>query len=515
MNTLALYYRASNDDGSLGESATIQNQRDLLRQYIQNRAEFADWNILEFQDDGWSGTTFNRPGIQRLLKLAGNDVQCIIVKDFSRFGRNLIEVGNYLDQIFPFLGIRFIAVNEGYDSNDNAGRTIGLDVSLKAMVYEMYSRDLSKKISSVKEGQMKKGRYAGSFAFYGYRKSKITKSGLEPDPEAADTVRRIFSLAAAGLGTLAIAALLNQKGILPPLSYRRPNDSGERFQCPTATEHNIWTQARIAAIIQDERYTGVLVSKKTQRIDISTKKKKAIDRANWIRVENALDAIVTREEYEQAQMVLRHRPKRDCSSPSEPFRGLLKCGICGKALDKIPCKNTYFRCGTGRLEPESPCKEIRIEKQELEQAVLSSLKSQIRLTQSVKAWAETEVEENTTIQSLEKLNGEIKKCKSSQMIAFERFSEGAISREQFIVEKQRILEQLSEFQTEHETLLQQLQRVEQPKQLHGQDLGRYACVETLSRELLTELVHEIRIQSNHVIEIIWNFKSTMARPYED
>ena len=173
------------------------------------------WNVLEFQDDGWSGTTFDRPGIGKLLKLAGKEVQCIIVKDFSRFGRNLIEVGNYLDQIFPFLGVRFIAVNEGYDSNDNAGRTIGLDVSLKAMVYEMYSRDLSKKISSVKEEQMKSGHYAGSFAFYGYQKSKDSKSGLEIDPEAAGIVKRIFLLLLQELRRFRLPSCLTKRGFYP------------------------------------------------------------------------------------------------------------------------------------------------------------------------------------------------------------------------------------------------------------------------------------------------------------
>lgn len=145
MKTLALYFRASIEDANIGESATIQNQRDLLFDFVKTKTEFSDWNVLEFQDDGYSGTTFNRPGIQKILKLAGKEIDCIVVKDFSRFGRNLIEVGNYLDQVFPFLGVRFIAVNDNYDSKENGGRSIGLDVSLKALVYEMYSRDLSQK----------------------------------------------------------------------------------------------------------------------------------------------------------------------------------------------------------------------------------------------------------------------------------------------------------------------------------------------------------------------------------
>ncbi|WP_373265157.1 recombinase family protein [Hungatella hathewayi] len=505
MNTLALYTRVSNEDENLGESATIQNQRDLLYHYIQSRPEFKCWNVLEFQDDGWSGTTFDRPGIGKLLELAGKEVQCIIVKDFSRFGRNLIEVGNYLDQIFPFLGVRFIAVNEGYDSNDNAGRTIGLDVSLKAMVYEMYSRDLSKKISSVKEEQMKRGHYAGSFAFYGYRKSNVSKSGLEIDPEAAGIVKRIFTLAASGVKTLQIAVLLNKEGILPPFSYRKQKKTEEHFQCPTATEHNIWTQARVAAIIRDERYTGVLISKKKQRIDISTKKIKLNDRKDWIRVENALNAIVTRAEFEQAQEVLVPHGKRNTVTPSEPFRGLLKCGICGKALDRIDCKNPYFRCATGRFQPDSLCVEIGIERKGLEQTVLSSMKYQIQLILEEKSSDKTG-SEITIRQKLEKLDGQMGKYKFNQMILFERFADDMIDREQFTVEKKKIAEQISTLQAEKEELLGQLQKVEKSEQLEEHDLGRYAFVETLSRDLLETLVKEIRILPDHVIEINWNFQ---------
>ena len=137
MKTIALYMRLSNEDAHEGESYSIGNQRALLMDYVKSHEEFENWSVLEFYDDGYSGVSFERPGIQKLLALAGNTVNCIIVKDFSRFGRNLVEVGDYLDQIFPFLGVRFIAVNEGYDSGQGLGSSVGLDVSLKALVYEM------------------------------------------------------------------------------------------------------------------------------------------------------------------------------------------------------------------------------------------------------------------------------------------------------------------------------------------------------------------------------------------
>ena len=508
MNTLALYCRASNDDGSLGESATIQNQRDLLRHYIQSRPEFKDWNVLEFQDDGWSGTTFDRPGIQKLLELAGIEIQCIVVKDFSRFGRNLIEVGNYLDQIFPFLGVRFIAVNENYDSKDNAGRTIGLDVSLRAMVYEMYSRDLSKKISSVKEAQMKKGQYAGSWAFYGYQKSTATKSGLEIDPEAAKTVRRIFSLAAAGIKTFQIAVLLNQEGVLPPLSYRRQRTPVERFQCPTATEHNLWTQKRIASIIQDERYTGVLISKKRRRIDISTKKTIPLERSEWIRVENALDAIISKAEYEQAQTVLLSRTKR-ISTATDLFNGFLKCGHCGKALERIPCKIPYYRCATGRYEPDSPCAHIRIARNDLELAVITGLKHQIQLVQTENPHGNVEEQESTISQKLEKADTEIKKYKSEQITAFEKFADGRLERNQFLAYKEELAQQIEQITRQKEQLLEQLQCIEASSQTQLIDLGKYAFVKTLTRGMLEELVKQILFFPDNTLEIIWNFQTNL------
>ena len=161
--------------------------------------------------------------------MAGNPIRCIIVKDFSRFGRNLIEVGDYLDQIFPFLGVRFIAVNEDYDSKKSLGSAVSLDVSLKAMVYEMYSRDISEKIRCVQKAKMKKGEYLCAIAFYGYKKSGTEKNKLEIDEPAADVVRRIFRMAADGTAPTQIALSLNTEGILSPLAYRRRNhtDGGD------------------------------------------------------------------------------------------------------------------------------------------------------------------------------------------------------------------------------------------------------------------------------------------------
>lgn len=278
---VALYMRLSAEDANIGESVSIANQRDLLYAFVRSRREFDGCPVLEFCDDGYSGVNFNRPSVQKLLSLAGKTVSCIIVKDFSRFGRNLIEVGDYLDQIFPFLGVRFIAVNEGYDSGEGHGSSVSLDVSLKAMVYEMYSYDISEKIRCVQQAKMCKGEYLCAIAFYGYQRSKLKKNHLEIDTNAAEVVRRIFNMAVNGMVPSKIASELNREGILSPLMYRKKNHTDGIRGWKTAGERTYWTRENVRRIICDERYTGCLIGRKQTVVDISTKRTEPVPREDW------------------------------------------------------------------------------------------------------------------------------------------------------------------------------------------------------------------------------------------
>ena len=167
---VAKYLRISDDDVDVGkgkdESGSISNQRGVLQYFISNHEELSKYPVKEFLDDGYSGVNFNRPGVQNLLKeVKENKVACIVVKDLSRFGRNYIEVGDYIEQIFPFLGVRFIAVSDNYDSFKNSG---GIEIGFKNLIHDMYSRDLSKKIKSVKRMHQEKGTYIGGDVPYGY-----------------------------------------------------------------------------------------------------------------------------------------------------------------------------------------------------------------------------------------------------------------------------------------------------------------------------------------------------------
>ena len=487
MNTLAIYCRASTEDGSVGESATIQNQRDLLYHFIQTTPEFMNWNVMEFQDDGWTGTNFDRPSVQKMLKLAGKQIQCIIVKDFSRFGRNLIEVGNYLDQVFPFLGVRFIAVNENYDSTQHQGCTIGLDVSLKAMVYEMYSRDLSKKISSVKQAQMKRGQYTGGFVLFGYKKSQTMKNQLEINEETANIVRRIFSMAASGMKLVQIATTLNAENIPSPCCY-------QKSLLPATTKH-VWMGISVRNIIKDERYTGCYIGGKTKRADITMKRKIHLPPEEWIRVENTQEAIVSKEFFEKAQRIFKlTSQKRIVKKPLEPklFQGILKCSTCGRTLQKF--HNDKFTCPTKAYAPHISCASIQLIEADLAQTVLSQMKQHVQENVFEK---DTVSPKEHILKQLEQIQGNLKRYKTNQVYLFEQLADGKLNPQQFTLEKQTILEHITELKAKQDALNVQLQDTAEPKHCSS-DFGKQ-----LTREMLVQFVQEIEVFPDNTIQIQW------------
>ncbi|MDE6233929.1 MAG: recombinase family protein, partial [Lachnospiraceae bacterium] len=219
---IALYIRLSQEDRDISpmadkaESNSITNQRALLWDFIKRHEEFADCTVIEKCDDGYSGVLFDsRPGFKELIELAkAGRVNCIIVKDFSRFGRNYVELGDYLEQYFPFLGIRFISVNDNYDSKNFEGTTGGLDVAFKNMIYDFYSREFSKKQQLAWKRMAEKGEYNAHCALYGYKKSADNIHKLVIHEETGKIVKEIFELVASGLSTLKVAKMLNEREIL-------------------------------------------------------------------------------------------------------------------------------------------------------------------------------------------------------------------------------------------------------------------------------------------------------------
>lgn len=229
MDKLAIYLRLSLEDtDDKDESNSISSQRAMLHAYIRSDGELREKEVLEFCDDGYSGTSMERPGMQRLLKeVKDNQIGCVIVKDMSRFSRDYIELGTYMNQIFPFMGVRFIAVNDHYDSRGHAGSTTPIDTAFQTLLYDLYSKDISVKVKASVENKCGNGEYVFGQVPFGYEKSRELKNTVVVNEKEAEIVRCIFALALDGNGSTQIARILNEKGIPTKTQMRHPERAGK------------------------------------------------------------------------------------------------------------------------------------------------------------------------------------------------------------------------------------------------------------------------------------------------
>lgn len=319
----ALYMRLSKDDG-IGESTSINTQRSMLRSYAAQNGFFI---YGEYADDGYSGTTYDRPAWKHLLAdIEAGRVNLVITRDLSRLGRDYILTGQYTEIYFPAKGVRYIAINDGYDSKSQ-----GNDLApFQNVVNEMYARDTSKKIRSALRTRMEEGAYIGNFAPYGYRKDPENKNHLLIDPLTAPVVRDIFGRASRGESPLNIAKLLNEKRVKTPAGYRR--FQRHEMDPETVEGEKGWTSAAICKILSNPVYTGDMVQGKSSKLSFKSKITLRIPKEEWIVVKNKHDAIVSRELFEQAGRRKVPRKKSKTIQFSNAFSGLVYCGDCKRVM---------------------------------------------------------------------------------------------------------------------------------------------------------------------------------------
>lgn len=310
--TVAAYMRLSHEDARSHkknipqeESVSIAGQRAIIRLFLKEHRELANCLVREFVDDGYSGTDFNRPGICSLLEDAKQGlIDCIIVKDLSRFGRNYIEAGNYIEQIFPLLGIRFISVSDGFDSDKSWGTVGALDMGFKNLLSDFYSKDISQKIISGRRVKAAQGRFVTGYAPYGFLKTASHQ--LASDPESAPIVRRIYQMALSKLPASSIAKELNRERIPSPLMLRRLRN--QHFPGIDNNECR-WTAAAVQRILKDRRYTGDSVYGKVRPSVIGSRKYVDSPEVEWIIVPDAHESIVPKEWFHAVQSTKKTRRK--------------------------------------------------------------------------------------------------------------------------------------------------------------------------------------------------------------
>ena len=510
---LAKYIRLSQEDENEGESNSIINQRDLLNAFVKSSPDLSQYEVVEFCDDGYSGTNFDRPGVKALLEevRAGN-ISCIIVKDLSRFGRNYIDIGDYLEQIFPFLGVRFISVNDRFDSNDFDGTTGGLDVGFRNLIYSLYSKDLSQKVRSAKKTRMEKGEFIGSHAPYGYAKSPENRKKLVVDEKAATVVRRIFAMADEGKNAVQIANVLNTENIPTPYVYKRLMGCDRKYNVVGNT--NYWHNTTILTIIRDERYTGKMVNGKNRSPVVGCKHGKRIPKSEWIVVLNTHEPIVSEELFASVQERFSAPQRIQKHTEARPLMGKVKCGVCQHVMRRSnsPSATAYYYCESHQYVADSTCTKDRISESNLIQTILSVIHEQIevmldmeQLFDRVKTQSHNDI--TTLAEQIRQFQAVLAKLKASKVKAYERYKDGALDRDSYASQKANISKEIAETESQIVELEVALQK---SYHQNGQPCSiiegfkRYEGFTELSKEMADELIDSIYVYGSETIEIVWN-----------
>ena len=364
---VALYIRLSKEDENEGPSGSVTNQQSLLHAFVrEHRLDVYDTYI----DDGWSGTSFDRPGFQRMLRdIEAGRVNMVITKDLSRLGRDYIMTGHYMERYFPEKRVRYISLLDGVDTGVESSAN---DITpFRAIMNDMYAKDISKKIKSVKHDKQRKGEFIGGKPMYGYRMHPSEKNRIVIDEDAAPVVRRIFAMALAGTSCRQIAVRLNEEGVLPPAAY-----AGLTLSCHGPYSGQ-WSSERITAMLKNETYIGNMVQGRTARISYKTKKCLRRQPEQWVVVEHTHEPLIDPETFRKVQLMVNSRRNTRSRTYDFLLKGLIFCHECGYPLAVMNRRNAagedrlFFVCRTyQRFTKAGVCSCHSIKEQTVTEAVI-------------------------------------------------------------------------------------------------------------------------------------------------
>jgi len=507
-----IYTRLSRDDGDKPESDSIANQRALIRDYLKQHKEITI--VSEHSDDGYSGVNFERPGFAEMMdEIRDGKVDCVVVKDLSRFGRNYIEAGNYIEKVFPFMGVRFIAINDSYDSSDKS-QSDSLVIPFKNLINDAYCKDISVKIRSQLEIKRKKGEYIGAFVVYGYVKDPEDHNRIIVDTYAAEVVRAIFRWKMAGMSQNRIADKLNSQGVLCPMEYKL--SMGVKVQTNFRVHKQAkWSAVSVTRILTNELYTGVLLQGKSSTPNYKVKKRFDKEQSEWIRIENAHEAIITAGEFETVQELL---GKDTRISPDEealyPLAGYVVCGDCGqnmvrKTIPRRGKKYVYYVCSTNKAK--KGCSSHSISENKLMDAVLHVIKEQISTVMRIEGlleMAQSLPENQRNIFNYDaqivKLQEEIERNKGFRMKLYESLEEGMIDKDEYFIFKKNYSDKISLAEKNIQSLeAERDAAVEKNAADYSwvDAFKKYEGIERVERQVVVNLISEIRVYEGNVVEI--------------
>ena len=513
----AAYTRLSKEDGDKEESDSINNQKALILHYTESRPELCI--IKHYSDDGYTGVNFNRSGFQKMLDgIKDGQINCIIVKDLSRFGRNYIEVGRYIERIFPALGIRFIAINDNYDSLYNTSSSDQLLLPFKNLINDAYSRDISIKVRSNLDVKRRQGDFVSPAVPYGYKRSETDKNKLVIDEPAANIVRLIFAKKIEGLSNLQIAVLLNQMKVPTPIRYKQESGSRAKtaFQVYSTPK---WYGATIRRILQNEIYTGTLLQGKTYRPNYKIRKPVARPQEEWFRKEDTHEAIIRQTDFDLVRGILDMDTHQSTGQESiYLFSGIVYCGNCHQSCNRKQTakKNkNYSYYGCYLSNHTTCCKGFCINESYLEQTVLNTLHQYIKDLVDAKQMLSNlasapcrNTKEKSLTQEIERTEASLQKYHRLLASLYEDYQEGLLNKDEYLDLKAAYQEQINELAAALDNMAILL---EGRNAAFGADTSqidefcKYMDSPVLNRRMLVSMVKKIYIYPKNRIHIVFRF----------
>lgn len=523
---VAIYLRLSKEDddlscssGAKSESNSISNQRKLIYDFMKSHPELELYD--EYKDDGKSGSNFDRAEFQRMMKdIEAGKVNCVVVKDQSRFGRDYIDVGKYKEKIFPKLGVRFITINEGYDSL-SATSSDDLAFTINSFVYDFYIRDISTKIRTNLTAKKQNGEYAGAFVAYGYVKDSNDKSKLVVDQFAADVVRDIFRWKIEGLSPQNIAVRLNELGIPSPAEYKKLSGSNYKTSFQTSSKA-VWSHVSVRRILKNEIYLGVMIQGKRTTPNYKTKTVVTKAESEWLRVEGTHEAIISVRDFELVQELLRddtHCRAGDVTVPV--YAGRIYCGDCGaaavrKTVSYAGKRYVYYVCNANKHD-KTVCSRHSIREDILGQVIYQTVRHQIDLLLDVDkalrqfenlSWEKHKLKQlDASIEIQEEV---VRKNNTLRLGIYEDLRAGLLDRSEYESLKKELAERIAEATAAIEKLNKEKREIldgVSKQQSWIEQFRQYENVPELTRPMVIHLIERINIFEDSNIEIVFRHRN--------
>lgn len=521
------YLRLSKEDDDIAKSETLQsnsieNQKEYIEDYLQSKPEI---RVVDFYiDDGYSGVNFDRPDFQRMLQdIKDKKINCVIVKDLSRLGRNYIEVGKYIERLFPFLGVRFIAINDNFDSADDAALSNNIIVPFKNLINDAYCRDISIKIRSHLEVKRKRGEFIGAFPVYGYMRGE-DKNKLIVDPCAAEIVKEIFAMKMEGMSQQAIADELNRLGVLSPAEYKKEQGSGYKTVFQTHSRAK-WTAVAVLRVLTNEVYMGTLIQGKesTPNYKVRVREKKL--KEEWIRVENAHEAIISRTDFELISDILQKDTRVSTGkSAVSVYSGYLVCADCGCSMVRKKVRSgsleyVYYVC-SGNKKDKDICSSHRISENTLNMAITKTLQLHLKqlgdLQESIRYIRETSGNSDKikklVLQS-EKRKEDIEKYNRLKLECYEDYKKELITQDEYMLFKKELDNRIEEIQRAITELGKKKRMLLDGGYEKESLLEKFLTSKEieLKRSILVRFISRIYVYEDHRIEIIFRYQDEIRQ----